>query len=390
MRVLVVPKWYPWPDRPAFGTFTRDHALALARRFDVAVLAFTPVRHGLGPRGFSLEDGVEDGLRTLRLHYRRPAVRETAMAFQIAGMLAALRRLHRSGFDPDVVHAHVFQAGFPALFLGRAAGAPVAITEHYTGFERGMVTGSDRWVARQAFTRADLVAPVSEELRARLAAEFPGGRYRVLPNTVDTAIFHPPVERPPAPPVRMLTVGDLTEKKGQAHLLDALARLGADGVDVRLEVIGAGEDRAALERRTAELGLGERVSFAGVKSRAEVAEAMRAAHLFVLPSLYENAPVVLIEAMASGLPAVATRVGGVPEIVDESSGALVAPGDVDALAGALAGMCARHAELDPRALAERAERRYGYDAVAALWEAAYANMRGSSSSATVRATASGR
>lgn len=389
-RVLVVPKWYPWPDRPAFGTFTRDHALALARRFDVAVLAFTPVSRGLGLRGFSLEDGVEDGLRTLRLRYRRPAVRETSMAFQVAGMLAALRRLQRSGFRPDVVHAHVFQAGFPALFLGRATGAPVAITEHYTGFERGMVTGSDRWVARQAFTRADLVAPVSEELRARLAADFPGGRYRVLPNTVDTALFHPPSERPPASPVRMLTVGDLAEKKGQANLLEALARLGAGGLDFRLEVIGGGEDRALLEARTADLGLGERVRFAGVRSRAEVAEAMRAAHLFVLPSLYENAPVVLIEAMASGLPAVATRVGGVPEIVDEDAGVLVAPGDVGALADALAGMCAGHAEHDPHALAERAERRYGYDAVGALWEEAYASMRGSTSSATARAPASGR
>lgn len=383
-KVLVVPKWYPWPDRPGFGTFCRDHALALATRCEVAVLAFTPVRHGLGPRGWRLEDGVEDGLRTLRLRYRRPAVRETSMAFQIAGMLAALRRLRRSGFDPDVVHAHVFQAGFPALALGRAARAPVVITEHYTGFERGMVTGSDRWVARQAFTRADLVAPVSEELRTRLAADYPGGRYRVMPNTVDTGLFHPAPERPPAPPVELLTVGDLVVKKGHAHLLEALAALRSQGLEPHLTVIGEGEDRVAVERRTAELGLGRQVTFAGTASRTEVAEAMRAAHLFVLPSLYENAPVVLIEALASGLPAVATRVGGVPEIVDERSGALVPAGDPTALAAALAEMCARHGEFDPQALAASAEERFGYAAVARRWEEVYASILGRTSSATTR------
>ena len=167
LRVLVVPQWYPWPERPVFGLFCREHARALATRHDVVVLASLATRRP-GFLAFRLEDSVEDGIRTLRVRYRRPFLRPAAMLFQTLGMLAALRRLRREAWRPDVVHAHVYQAGPPALALGRLSGAPVAITEHYTGFQRGLVTGYDRMLARLSFERADLVAPVSEELAARL------------------------------------------------------------------------------------------------------------------------------------------------------------------------------------------------------------------------------
>src|ERR1700751_3794352 len=96
MRVLVVPKWYPWPDRPVFGIFCQEQARALARRHDVIVLASEAVRR---PPFlvFELSEAVEDGLRTLRLRYRRPAFRPAAMACQMVGVLFALRRLRRTG-----------------------------------------------------------------------------------------------------------------------------------------------------------------------------------------------------------------------------------------------------------------------------------------------------
>ena len=117
MRVLVVPKWYPWPERPVFGIFCQEQARALATRHDVVVLASLAVRtpdFGL----FELSDAVEDGVRTMRVRYRRPRFRPAAMACQIAGMLAALRRLRRAGWRPDVVHAHVYSAGPRLSFSG--------------------------------------------------------------------------------------------------------------------------------------------------------------------------------------------------------------------------------------------------------------------------------
>lgn len=383
LRILVVPKWYPWPDRPVFGHFCREHARALARRHEVVVLASTAVRSPAF-RSYELADEIEDGIRTLRIHYRRPPLRPLAMVHQLAGMLAALRMLRDDGFVPEVVHAHVYQAAVPALVLGRISGSTVAVTEHYTGFQRGLVRGYDRLLARIAFTAADVTAPVSEDLARHLREIAPGAHLRVLPNTVDTAAFtageHPAHDGPP----RLLCVGALAEKKGHVHLLDALAQL-RERREVLLYVVGDGELRGTLEARARALGLEGTVRFHGELPKERVAELMREADLFVLPSLHETFGCVLIEALASGLPAVAARVGGVPEVLEPEAGTLVAPGDAAALAEAIHTTLQR--DFEPAALARVAEQHYGYEAFERRWTELYTELesrRGRISSAIRR------
>ena len=389
LRVLVVPKWYPWPDRPVFGIFCREHARALARSHDVVVLASlaTPSPDFLVYR---LTDATEHGLRTLRVRYRRPRVRALAMVFQLVGMLAALWRLRRGGFRPDVVHAHVYSAGLPALALGRISRARVVVTEHYTGFQRGLIRGADRLTARLAFTGADLVAPVSEELARHLRALAPRAHIRVMPNVVDTDVFTPAPHDRHDGPVRLLNVGALAEKKGHRYLLDALAELGTRR-EATLDLVGDGELRGELEAHAARLGLSDAVRFHGEVPKEEVAELMRGADLFVLPSLHENLPCVLIEAMASGLPSVATRVGGVPELLDAEAGVVVPPAEPGALAEAVRAAIER--DFDSAEIARRARERYSYDAVSRRWNAVYEELlssTGSTSSATRRRSASSR
>jgi glycosyltransferase involved in cell wall biosynthesis len=372
LRILVVPKWYPWPDRPVFGLFCREHARALARRHEVVVLASDAIRRAPF-RLYELTDAVEDGLRTVRVRYRRPWLRPAAMACQLAGMLAARRRLRDDGFVPDIVHAHVYQAALPALVLGRLSGATVAVTEHYTGFQRGLVRGYDRLLARIAFTGADVTAPVSEDLARHLREIAPGARLRVLANTVDTDVFvvgaHPAHDGAP----RLLTVGALAEKKGHVHLLDALADLrDRSGVEALLYIVGDGELRGALERHAQRLGVDGQVRFCGELPKQRVAELMREADLLVLPSLHETFGCVLIEAMASGLPSVATRVGGVPEVLTPEAGALVAPRDPAALAAAIEETLGR--EFDAAKLAQAARERYSYDAFARAWSEVYESL----------------
>ncbi len=379
MRVLVVPKWYPWPDRPAFGIFCREQARAVARRHDVVVLA-SEALSAPDFAGFTLEDGTEEGLRTIRLRYRRPRLRPAAMGFQIAGMLSALGRLRVRGWKPDIVHAHVYSAGLPAVLLGRRSGAPVIVSEHYTGFQRGLITGSDRFTARMAFRHADLVAPVSEPLAAKVRALAPAARIRVVDNVVDTEVFHPPA-RPPGspPPARLLTVAALAAKKGHAHLLDALAML-VSGREVTLDLVGAGERRGELEARVRELGLSGIVRFRGELPREGVAALMRESHLFVLPSLFENLPCVLIEAMASGLPSVATAVGGVPDLLADGAGLLCAPADPAALAQAISGALAALPDFDRGRMAARAQARFGYEALGRRWSEIYDEVASSTGS----------
>ena len=338
---------------------------------------------------YELSDEIEHGIRTLRVRYRRPFLRPAAMGFQLLGMLHALWRLWRGGFRPDVVHAHVYQAAPPALVLGRLARAVVVISEHYTGFGRGLVSGYDRVLARLSFRQADLVAPVSRDLAKRLRSLAPRARIEAVPNAVDTEVFHPPDQpRPQAEHSRLLNVAVLAEKKGHVYLLEALARL--DGGET-LDVVGDGELLDVLERQAAALGVEDRVRFLGPRPKEEVAALMREADLFVLPSLHENLPVVLVEAQASGLPAVATRVGGVPELVDDDAGRLVEARDPAALAEAIAAVLADRGHYDATGLARRTSERYGFEAIAERWTAIYEDLRssvGTTRSATTTRSAS--
>jgi glycosyltransferase involved in cell wall biosynthesis len=369
MRVLVLPKWYPWPDRPVFGLFCREHARAAALHHDVRVLAFTPQKlHGV----YRLWEDHEEPVPTTRLIYRRPFFRPAAMLTQLLGMREVVRR-----FKPDLIHAHVFEAGFAAVMLAqRLDNVPVVVTEHFTAFQRGLVTGYDLKLARYAFRHADLVTPVSEDLRRQLELVEPQGRYRVVPNVVDPSIFHPG-DRRTSGPLRLLNVASLDEKKRHTDLLDAVARL---KLDYTLEIAGEGELADRLQGRAEYLGL-DRVRFLGAQSQQQIAERMRAADVFVLSSEFENLPVVLLEATASGLPIVATDVGGVPEIVDDTNGILVPPRDPAALAEAIETVADR--EFDRDALAARARDRYGIEAVGRLWDEIYSSL-GSTRSSTTR------
>lgn len=135
---------------------------------------------------------------------------------------------------------------------------------------------------------------------------------------------------------RLLFVGRLAELKGLAVLLEAMVPVLLDFPGVRLTVVGDGPQRARFESLARRLGIGESVRFTGYRSQSEVAEHLSETDVFVLPSYAEGVPVTLMEASASSVPVVATRVGGIGELVEDGvSGYLVRPGDPDELADRL-------------------------------------------------------
>lgn len=225
--------------------------------------------------------------------------------------------------------------------------------------------------------RAAAVVANSAGLRAlalRFAPDVPVG---LIPNGVDLERFSP---RPPAPrpgPVELLFVGRLVRQKGVDVLLEALALLPA-GAEFRLTLVGDGDARPALEAQAQRLGLRERVEFAGWRDRAALPETYRAADVFVFASRDEGMPNVLLEAMASGLPAVATRIAGNEELVEDgASGRLVPADDPGALARALAPLLAQpelRAAWGARARAI-VEERYSWRGAAAAFRALLANAR---------------
>ncbi|MCU1373659.1 MAG: glycosyltransferase family 4 protein [Actinomycetia bacterium] len=203
---------------------------------------------------------------------------------------------------------------------------------------------------------ADYVVCISDYCRSQLLAlvdEPHWDKLGVVHCGVDPSRFEP-VARPGTGPLEVLCVGRLVPEKGQEVLLRAVADLTRRGIDVRATFVGDGPRRAALEKAAAEAGITDRVTFTGSVGQDDIRRHYDAADVFCLPSFAEGVPVVLMEAMASGLPVVTTRITGVPELVEHgTSGVLVPPGRADALADALAELAADAARRNALGVAGR-------------------------------------
>lgn len=349
MKVLFVTTSWPTEESPLDGVFVQEHARTAASFADVRVLHLHRAPGGLQRVGAD-PPAWQLGYRGLP----RP--------FSYASFLLGPLRLRTWG--PDIVHANSFLSVLAALPLRR----PIVYSEHWSAF---LPEGGDRLspamlrASRLALRRAELVLPVSEALRRELAKLAPRARMRVVPNVVDERVFHPGQSPEPR---RLLTAGLLNDaRKGLDLVLEALARTKRG--DLRLEVAGDGERRPEYERLAGNLGLDGMVTFRGLLSKPELAESMRRASLFVLGSRWENNPCVVLEALSSGLPVVANRVGGLPELIDPTNGVLVERADSDLFAAGIAEALDR--QFDRTELARVARDRFGREAVATQLRAAY-------------------
>ena len=148
LKILIIAGWYPSAEHPVAGIFVQEQAKAAALYNQVSVLCRERSKHPLG-RAYQIEEGVEAGLPTWRLRYRESLVFKGYFTY-LRGLFAAFRKLRSEGFKPDVIHAHVYSAGAGAVLLGRCYGIPVVISEHYSGFPRGLVRGLRRLEAKFA------------------------------------------------------------------------------------------------------------------------------------------------------------------------------------------------------------------------------------------------
>lgn len=265
---------------------------------------------------------------------RRAGLRGTIwqLAYLVEGLVLA-HWLTRN----EVHHLHVhFTDGVATagMLAAGLADIPWSLTVH------GPADFNDPagWHLGRKAGHAAFVACISHFARSQVMihtdpADWP--KLRIVHCGIDPALYDR-APAPPAEPVELLFVGRLVPVKGLRILLEAMEHV---KTPVRLTIVGDGPDRVALEETAA--GLGARVRFTGYLSQTQVAETLAATHVVVLPSFAEGVPVMLMEAMASGLPVIATRVAGTSELVEEGiSGRLVSPGDAAALTQAIEALAA--------------------------------------------------
>ena len=309
------------------------------------IVAWPDGEDGPGEWRLDLELGVgPDG---------RPGPRAAARGLRDGFGLAA--RLAR--FRPDVVNLH-YPRGQTLYFaaLRRAFGYGLMLSFHNSDLAEA--SGPVRMRLPRWIAEADAVTAVSADLGAALRALAPDAAPEVIPNGVDTGWWAPARGGDGArdgdggrDASLAVAAGRLIPMKGFDLLLEAFAAGAPEGA--RLVIAGEGERLGDLEAQAWRLGIADRTTFAGRLDAAGLRALFHRAGLFVMPSRREGMPLVLIEAMAAGLPAVAAAVNGIPDVLGPGCGALVPPDDVGALAGALRGRLGNAALLGQEGAAAR-------------------------------------
>jgi teichuronic acid biosynthesis glycosyltransferase TuaC len=392
-RVLVLAQSYPSEVFPTMGLWTERLTSRLAREFQVLVVAPTPYSPPLpsaaGPLSYYAQFRLIRDTRINGVDVRRPrqlvAPGSSFYALKARSYsLAAGReaRRIRKTFEFDLIHAHFsYPDGVAGARLAKRHGVPLIISEH-APWDSWMRRRSVRRPVLAAARRAAAIVAVSTSVRDSILpfVDDPS-RVHVVPVGVDetTFVLGSAQEREPG---QVLYVGFLNFNKGVDVLLRAMRLLSDRGVPARLLLVGGGDFRDThrqarrLQALASELDVDEGIRFLGQLTPAEVAKLMRESSVLVLPSRAESFGAVLVEALASGTPVIATSSGGPQDIVAPEVGRLVPPGDPAPLAEAIANVLGEGDRYPARRLREFALERYRWDDIADRYRALYAAVLG--------------
>jgi glycosyltransferase involved in cell wall biosynthesis len=270
----------------------------------------------------------------------------------VAHTLATTPHFLRLAKRADILHAQTFASAVPGMLARRRHGLPLVITLHTSHFLKLAKKPAWRRVLRRIIRSADWLLAASEEIRDVALGIYPHPRAEALTNGVDTEIFSPRQDRGSSPGEvggwlterrlrpRLIVPRRLFEKNGVEYFVRAVPLIRRD-VEVEAVLVGDGPERGRLEALAGELGVGDIVRFLGSRPNKEMPRLLAEADVAVFPSLMEATSVAALEAMSCGLPVAASRVGGLPEIVDETVGTLFEPADPASLAAAVTALLRR-------------------------------------------------
>ena len=348
---------YPAPWHETHGSFIHESARSLARLgVHVEVIRTVAWRppFGSGGRREVPEERVLDGIRVRYVTIPHPPWPALACLRGPLRRPGLARAIYRAQVEVpfQLIHAHeIIPTGYAALPAARHPGLPLVCTAHGSDIYRSAKRAVCRGQAARVLAHADQVVAVSPDLASHAAqVARPRREIAVVPNGVDLDLFQPiPREESlsqlgldDAP--KVLYVGNLVAHKGVLDLLEAFAILSGTYPAAQLLYVGNGPLAAAITSRAAELHLTDRVRLVGARRRTEIPYWLAASAVCVIPSHSESFGIAALEAMACARPVLASRVGGLPELIEDGvTGRLTPPHDPVSLAAAIGDLLANPA-----------------------------------------------
>ncbi len=317
MKVLFISHSHKDTYLPISGGFIYEQALALKKNgVDVSIVAVNLISLKSIVKLKKIDFGYRcmNDNQMLQMVYQVPSV-PFMKGFNRWVRNKLLERLIKKNISengvPQIAHVHVFYSGKAAIWLKRKLNIPYVITEHFSVFAQKLSNKKELKFAQMVYSNASSCIGVSNVFCSFLSEKF-NIPFIYIPNTVNIDLFTISENKPSASVKKIISVGSLTKNKNHEMLIKAISSISDN---IHLTIVGDGLLKKHLQNIVVELGMVDKVTFYGLASQPELVKLLQEADIFVLPSLYETFAVVLIEAMACGLPVVATKCGGPQSII---------------------------------------------------------------------------
>ncbi|TBR18100.1 MAG: glycosyltransferase family 4 protein [Chitinophagaceae bacterium] len=388
-NILWLPSWYPSKLNQYNGDFIQRQAIALSQLNSLTVVYIVRDKFQTVTNSVKIENNESSNLKETIIYYSIPAF----VPKFLEGIYSfwMFRKLYRHYFKklfigglPSTVHVHVaYKAGLIALWIKRNYGIPYYVSEHWSGYSKSRMgnyfTSSlvNQNLIKKILRAAKLVIPVSIDLGNQIKYIVPTVKIKVIPNVVDENLFYYKPNQSSSFKFIHYTSKD-TEAKNTIGLLETLSDLKCIRKDWSCVIYGPAEP--VLIEFVEKNNLQQHIKFTGEIQYAAVAEIVREASAFISFSNYENQPCSILEALCCGVPVIATKVGGIPEIVELRNGILIDAKNEIQLVEALKSMLEDYNRFDRQQIATEAINKYSYPIIAKKLLALYSEYHPISSS----------
>ena len=366
MNILLLSRGIPNSHDAQYGGFEFDQAKALTESGHQVIIAAvdTRFRFYLRKPGLSIYD--KDGIKVYSMFYCPTAISrlfgrrfsEWFTQWQWKKMSAIIQR---DIPQIDIIYAHYLFISYYAVMCFANFHAPIIAMEHWSALNQKPIDLEVERKARYTYPRLTKILAVSEPLKKRIEETF-----EVTPMVVHNMVGNEfrYTDSIPYSPFTFISVGSLLPIKNHKLLISALASIPIPRNEWQLIIIGNGKEKNNLQAQINENGLQNNIHLLGAKSKQEIAELLNRSHVFALPSISENFSVAVLEALACGLPVVASICGGIKECIDEKNGLLFKVNNLEELSQCLKCMFDHYGEYNRKAIADNCIARFSSEVIA--------------------------
>ena len=369
MKILIVANGYPDHREPQWGCFERDQALALSKYGHEVSIIYFDRRFRKYWRKIGITKRQEQYLSIYGLYVMPLGWLRNMVSFRL------LHKVFGYGFDilyreyikdngkPDIIYAHYIWNISYAAILKKKYGIPLVGMEHWSGLNNDSLLPKIMYMGELAYNNADRLISVANSLKERVLFHFNRDSI-VIHNMIGEEFENIQRKEATREIVKFVSTGSLIHRKGFDVLIQAFSRVYDKLSKWDLTIIGEGNERETLQRLIDEANLSNHIKMVGRKDKNEIIDYLASSSVFVLPSRSENFSVAVLEALAAGLPVVATLCGGIRECINNGNGILVPVEDVEGLSQALIAISSNLANYDCCHIAEECRRCFAPQVIA--------------------------